>query len=29
MVKIAERLGQKLFYRIEDVPGISAQTAKG
>jgi precorrin-2 methylase len=27
MVKIAERLGQKVFYRIEDIPGISAQTA--
>ena len=24
MVKIAERLGQKVFYRIEDIPGISA-----
>ena len=24
MVKIAERLGQRVFYRIEDIPGISA-----
>jgi hypothetical protein len=24
MVKIAERLGRKVFYRIEDIPGISA-----
>ena len=24
MVKIAERLGKKVFYRIEDIPGISA-----
>lgn len=24
MVKIAERLGQKVFYRIEDIPDISA-----
>ena len=24
MVKIAERRGQKVFYRIEDIPGISA-----
>ena len=24
MVKIAERLGQKVFYRIEEIPGISA-----
>jgi hypothetical protein len=24
MVEIAERLGRKVFYRIEDIPGISA-----
>jgi hypothetical protein len=29
MVQIAERLGQKVFYRIEDIHGVSAQTPKG
>jgi hypothetical protein len=24
MVKIAEKLGQKVFHRIEDIPGLSA-----